>query len=636
MRSALAFSYVRFSTPEQRKGDSLRRQTEKVAEWCTKKRVTLDTSVTLHDLGKSAFTGKHRVNPDRNALAAFLRLVEDGRVPRGSFLIVEALDRLTREHVRPALTLLLNLIEAGVRVVQLSPAEAVYDEDVEPMALMMAVMELSRGHGESKRKSELIGPAWREKKAKARDGVVMTARTPGWLTVSPGREKFVVVPAAAAAVRSAFRLAADGYGIPSIVRRLTEDKVPAIGRTGAWTRSYVHLLLKDRRAVGEYRPMRAGVPDGDPIPNYYPAVVTEDEWLAARAGAAQRRRPGVLGRKRSGETRKKRGESNPATEEVTVRENVNVFSGLLRNAREGDTYQMTSRHSRSPGRPVHTIQILINKNAEEGVARGWSFPYAPFEAAVLTALKEIDPRDVLDSSPERRKSDSVADTATELAGVEAELASAAEYMAAAGFSPTIGKRVTDLEARKAEVSARLAELRQAAAVPVSAAWPDLKSLAAVLGSALDPRDARLRLRTAIRRTVSSMHVLIVPRGRDRLAALTLGFSDSTARRNVLIFYRPAANPGGSSPSPARWAVRSIKHPDDGLGLSNFDLRQEHLVPSDDGRSGVAGWRETERDLLAYPRDIIDRLLSNGFVVEGGKQEPGVRPSPPPRTLPRPR
>src|SRR5262245_42966948 len=144
--AAIAYSYIRFSHPDQAKGDSVRRQTEAVADWCQRHRVHLDTATTLCDLGTSAYLGKHRENPDRNALAAFLKLVESGRVPRGSFLVIENLDRLSREHIRPALTLLLNLIEAGVRVVQLRPVEAVYDEAVEPMQLMMAIMELSRGH----------------------------------------------------------------------------------------------------------------------------------------------------------------------------------------------------------------------------------------------------------------------------------------------------------------------------------------------------------------------------------------------------------------------------------------------------------------------------------------------------------
>src|SRR5688500_15449393 len=96
-----AFSYIRFSHPSQIKGDSLRRQTEAAAAWCKRNGVQLDASVTLHDLGKSAYTGTHRKNPDRHALASFLRMVEQGRIPRGSHLIIEALDRLSREHIQP-------------------------------------------------------------------------------------------------------------------------------------------------------------------------------------------------------------------------------------------------------------------------------------------------------------------------------------------------------------------------------------------------------------------------------------------------------------------------------------------------------------------------------------------------------
>src|SRR5437016_5118365 len=144
-----AYSYVRFSSPAQAEGDSLRRQTEAARVWCERNSVRLDESTTLHDLGRSAYTGKHRENPDRHALAAFLKLVEQGRVPRGSYLIIENLDRLSREHIQPALLLALNLLQAGIRLVQLKPTEMVFDDQSDTMPVMMMMMELSRGHGES-------------------------------------------------------------------------------------------------------------------------------------------------------------------------------------------------------------------------------------------------------------------------------------------------------------------------------------------------------------------------------------------------------------------------------------------------------------------------------------------------------
>src|ERR1700722_9937824 len=110
MKQHVAYSYIRFSTPEQAKGDSLRRQTEAASDWCKRNSTTLDTSTTFRDLGKSAFLGDHRSNPERHRLAVFLKLVQDGKIARGSYLILENLDRLFREHIQPALLLALNLL----------------------------------------------------------------------------------------------------------------------------------------------------------------------------------------------------------------------------------------------------------------------------------------------------------------------------------------------------------------------------------------------------------------------------------------------------------------------------------------------------------------------------------------------
>ncbi len=509
---AVAYSYIRFSHPAQAEGDSLRRQAEAAAGWCGRNGVRLDTSTTLHDLGRSAYTGTHRENPDRHALAGFLKLVEAGKVPRGSYLIIENLDRLSREHIQPALLLALNLLQAGVRIVQLKPSEMVFDDQSGTLPVMMMMMELSRGHGESAIKSERVGAAWAKKKRAARNGVILSERLPAWVTKAGN--KLVLVPAAAAAVRQIFELAAAGYGIPSVVAKLTKDGVPPIGRTGAWTRSYVGLILKDRRAIGEYQPRKGKDHDGDAVPNYYPAVVTEAEWFAARAGARQRgTNPG-----RVGETQ------------------VNVFAGLLKHARDGDSYIMTQRLSKSPGRPTRKFSVLINRRADEGDGRAYSLPYDGFERCVLSRLREIDAHEILngDEGP-----DETLALAAELAGVEAELADAAAFMEANGFSATIGKRVNGLEGRKRDLAARLAEARLDAAHPLSESWGEAQTLADAIDNAADPRDARLRLRAALRRIVDSVWLLVVPRGLDRLAAVQIRFAGGERHRDYLLMYLPA-------------------------------------------------------------------------------------------------
>src|SRR5262249_49327237 len=147
--------YIRFSTPEQLKGDSLRRQLEGTAAWCEKNGVPLDTSLTLRDLGVSAFRGAHR--DDKHCLAQFLRAVSQGRVAKGSYLVIENLDRLTREDERTALRLWLDILDAGVNIVQLHPETVFRYEHSDMTDIIRAIIELSRGHSESRMKSKRNG-----------------------------------------------------------------------------------------------------------------------------------------------------------------------------------------------------------------------------------------------------------------------------------------------------------------------------------------------------------------------------------------------------------------------------------------------------------------------------------------------
>ena len=329
--SPVAFSYIRFSHPQQAKGDSLRRQAEAATDWCRRHGVTLDTTTTLHDLGKSAFAKPRKgrgaddpmatfiepenlVNPDRRALAGFQALIKQRKIPRGAYLIIENLDRLSRDDVVPATHLLTGILLAGVRIVQLKPAEQVLTDKSDGYAIMMAVMELSRGHGESAMKSERIDAAWRDKMRRGREnGETITRRLPAWIEEVGGERR--LIPTHAAVVRTIFEWAAAGYGLSSIVKRLTDEGVPSFGKSGKWVRSYVAHILKDRRAIGELQPRtRYGrEDDGPPIANYFPCAVSEEMWLAARAGAAVRRhKPGRM-----------------------MKNRVNIFSRLLMYARDG-------------------------------------------------------------------------------------------------------------------------------------------------------------------------------------------------------------------------------------------------------------------------------------------------------------
>jgi DNA invertase Pin-like site-specific DNA recombinase len=547
-----AYSYIRFSTPEQAKGDSLRRQTEAAAEWCKRNDITLDTSTTFRDLGRSAFLGDHRSNPERHRLAVFLKMVQDGKIAKGSYLILENMDRLSREHIQPATLLALTLLQAGIRIVQLTP-EMILDGRSDMFAVMQMMMELSRGHGESARKSERVGAAWAQKKERARRGEAQTGRgpvagmscmthkLPAWIEERGGT--LHLIPTRAALVKRMFHLAAAGYSASSIVKLFREEDAPPMGRSGRWLRSYVAQILVDRRPLGEYQPRdRNEKTDGAPIVGYFPAVITEKEWNAARA---------TVGPKRLPPTR--------------ITDRVNLWSGLLIDARDGKL-----GYFRSPAGAKRAYDILVNVSYKERLAPGISFPLHVFETAVLGLLAEIDPREVIGGIGEP---DETLAIAGEIAHIEAYVAELEAELARGNVS-SIAKKLREQEARLNELKGKQAEAQQKAAHPLASSWDETQTLVGVLATTENVSDTRLRIRAALRRIVESILLLIVTRGSHRLAAVQVFFTGG-ARRDYLIHYRTAGHgrKGGWRASTFDFAAGEKRR------AGKVDLRNPQYVPA---------------------------------------------------------
>jgi DNA invertase Pin-like site-specific DNA recombinase len=153
-----AFSYVRFSSSEQSKGDSLCRQTDLAEGYAQRHGLQLDRELTFRDLGVSAFTAK---NKTEGALAAFIKACKSGRVKPGSALLVESLDRLSREQVRKALRQLLELIDDHGMEVHTLADNRVYGPGTQTEELVISIIVMSRVHEESERKSQRVAIASR-------------------------------------------------------------------------------------------------------------------------------------------------------------------------------------------------------------------------------------------------------------------------------------------------------------------------------------------------------------------------------------------------------------------------------------------------------------------------------------------
>jgi DNA invertase Pin-like site-specific DNA recombinase len=280
-----AYSYLRFSTPEQRQGDSQRRQMALAEAYAVEHSLDLDDKLRLSDEGLSAYRGK---NIEAGALGAFLDAVRKRDVKPGSFLLVESLDRISRQAARKALRTLEDICDAGVTVVTLSDRRVYTAEslDGDPTSLLMSILIFIRANDESATKARRVKEAWKGKRLRIRDEPA-TAVCPAWLRLDPKTRKFQTIPDRAKIVRRIFRYTLNGRGANAIASDLNREGVPLWGRGKMWHRSYIVKILESPAVVGTLVPHTLEYEDGkrkrkalDPVPNYYPPVIRQEMWKA--------------------------------------------------------------------------------------------------------------------------------------------------------------------------------------------------------------------------------------------------------------------------------------------------------------------------------------------------------------------
>jgi DNA invertase Pin-like site-specific DNA recombinase len=550
----IAHPYARISDPEQRKGGGLHRQTapETVAaikEFCRLFGFTPSKRILVDD-GVSAWKGLN-ATPDHE-LGKFIADANRGLIRPGDCLLVENLDRVSRQDVWAAMALVNDLRQLKIHVGRLDRMKLLRYDSKDIGDFFESAVEFSRGNSESEAKSFRNGKKWAARRQEGRqNGKTITRRLPAWIDEIDGQR--VVKPGCAQTIKDIFELSASGRGLYAIMKKLTEQGIEGFGPSGRWSVSYLGLLLSDCRVTGRFQPRRDGKPDGDPIEDYFPRIISDDLWNRVRDGAEQRwRRPG----------------------KVTA--DVNVFAGLLKGALDGQSYVVGKETGK--GKPYRTLRSTAPRMS---AGKANSFPLVTFERAIFSLLREIDPHEILngDSGP-----DETIVLAADLARVEASIAALNADMDEHGESPNLMKRVREKEARQRELSEKLAKARQKAANPLSESWGEAQTLLDALDSAPDKEDARLRLRAALRRIVESIWLLVMPRGRDRLAAVQIWFAGGECHRDYLIFHRPP-KANQSARAPGCTSVRSLA---DVVKLGPLDLRKR-----EDARRLAAAFAEDE-------------------------------------------
>jgi DNA invertase Pin-like site-specific DNA recombinase len=371
---AKAYSYIRFSDAAQSKGDSVRRQLERSRAYAEKH--NLDLQDEMLDEGVSAYRGR---NIEAGAFATFLTAVKANKVPRGSYLLVESLDRVSRQDPYKSLPVILEIINRGINIVTVMNDRVFNATRRDSMDIMYSLVELMRAFDEADTRRDRIEKKWQERRANAATERV-TSVCPAWLR--PLKDNgFEPIPERVAVVRRIFELSASGVGNTIICRRLNEEGIPTFGKqwekkkagNKGWFSGTINRILSSRSVLGEFQPHRRidgkHVPEGDPIAAYYPRIVSDELFYKAKQSREQRL---------THELKKGRGGRKGQNYS-------NLFSGIAKCV-----YCKSPMHFENKG-PNGARTYLVCSRAKRGlgcIKTRWAYNH--FEAAFLGFIDEVD------------------------------------------------------------------------------------------------------------------------------------------------------------------------------------------------------------------------------------------------------
>lgn len=367
------YSYIRFSTPDQLKGDSLRRQLELADTYAKKKGLILDETLKMQDLGLSAYKGEHRT---KGALGTFLEMVGKNLIPVGSHLVIEELDRLTRQAILEAVNLFTGILLKDITLHTAADEMTYTKDDFDMGQLIISAYKLSAGHEESLKKSKRLGKAWENKRNNIGQKK-LTGKCPAWIELNKDNNSFNVITERSETVKQIFIMAQSGQGAESIAKTLNNKNnwIPnnEKRKSYGWRKSYVVKILHSRAVIGEYQPHTGGglnrKPVGEPIKNYYPAIISEELFYSVQ----------------------RTGEQRPGGRNGNIS---NLFGTLAKCGYCGASMRFINK-----GKPPRGGTYLVCDNAERGLGcKKDRWRYSEIEELILSYCKGLDVSDLTENA----------------------------------------------------------------------------------------------------------------------------------------------------------------------------------------------------------------------------------------------
>lgn len=427
------YSYACWSSNGEADGDSERRQVQRAENWCARRGLNLTGGEK--DDGVSAWNGKNR--SQGSGLSRLLKLVQEG-----DYLLIEDLDRLSRQDWLTSMNFVSDILAKGVTVVTLSNGNEITRERFgrDPGCFLPALMRAFLGNDENEKKSKRIKESWAARKMKLASGLAAKSNLPCWLAWDQDADKPVLVEKNAAVIRKMFTLALEGLGCQTIARKLHRDgdrlvvmsKRQRRERVPTISASYVWRTLRNKMVIGTATyvvPPQAGV---------YPAVVDEQTFCAVQARIDQNKHQ-TAPRKHADK---------------------NLLTGLAHCSKCGGTLCMFSQYRKHSNGQVKTYRYMVCSGTlhKHGGCGMTSVRYDRLESSFLNLLTDSGAiRRALAAKPDSKPSP-VTVLQGELANAERQAAKFMEFIKGdPNPSRAVYAALKEAEAKADELRARIEE-----------------------------------------------------------------------------------------------------------------------------------------------------------------------------------
>lgn len=372
------YSYIRFSSLKQMKGSSYKRQLENADKYIQDNNLVIDKTFQIEDIGVSGYKG---YNSLKGNLRKFLDAIDEGKIEKDSILLIESLDRLSRDEVFKSLLLVNSITDYGIKVVTLSDGREYTKEtqnDIGNLVYSMAIM--ARSFEESDIKSQRVKDSWIRKRENISNRK-MTGKCPKWLELHENKKEWIKLDDRIEIIKNIFKIYLDGYGITKIMRELNQAGVSAWISKNGWQRSSIRRILTNRALIGEYQPHvlenRKRIPFGNPIKDYFPKVIEDGLFNAVQ----NKLKDHVI----------KGGRNNLVS---------NLFTGLIKCSKCGSSLHYVNKGSKG----AYSGRYLVCSNAIKSLGCHYtSMKYGIFEKEFLTICSEIDIEQIVLEDQSKKK-----------------------------------------------------------------------------------------------------------------------------------------------------------------------------------------------------------------------------------------